>query len=344
MQLDAILEVAIGLVMMWLILSVATMEIQNWLTQVLNTRAKFLEGILLDMFKNNTGLLERFYNHPAIKELGKVDRKGNYKKPTYIPSEVFSRVAMELLTNTSKQGAAAAPETISLNAMADTVKQVKALGPDLKDLAEHLFPGLEQVDALSTSVESIQTKLKQYQDNVEKWFDHNMGNASGWYKENALTMAFLIGLGMAILFNVDTINITQRLWREPTIRQALVAQADTYQLQTGTTNITQVPGFFDSLAMPIGWTTIPTADQSACQHFVTFTAEAEVAFRVGNECRALVNIPPVNNIFGWVIKILGFVLSAFAARQGAPFWFDMLKKLVNLRSSLQSPKQEEAKG
>ena len=344
MQLDAILEVAIGLVMMWLILSVATMEIQNWLTQVLNTRAKFLEGILLDMFKNNKGLLERFYNHPAIKELGKYDRKGNYKKPTYIPNDVFSRVTMELLTNTSKQGAAAAPETISLSAMADTVKQVKALGPDLKDLAEHLFPGLEQVDALSTSVDSIQTKLKQYQDNVEKWFDHNMGSASGWYKENALTMAFLIGLGLAVAFNVDTINITERLWREPTIRQALVAQADTYQLQPGTANITQVPGFFDSLAMPIGWTTIPTVDQTACQHAVTFTAEAEVAFRVGNECRALVNIPPVNDIFGWVIKILGFVLSAFAARQGAPFWFDMLKKLVNLRSSIQSPSQEEAKG
>jgi len=40
MQLDAILEVAIGLIMLWLILSVATMEIQNWLTQVLNISSK----------------------------------------------------------------------------------------------------------------------------------------------------------------------------------------------------------------------------------------------------------------------------------------------------------------
>ena len=39
MQLDAILEVAIGLVMMWLILSVATMEAQNWLGKIL-TRAQ----------------------------------------------------------------------------------------------------------------------------------------------------------------------------------------------------------------------------------------------------------------------------------------------------------------
>lgn len=345
MQLDAILEVAIGIVMMWLILSVATMEIQNWLTQVLNTRAKFLEEILLEMFKNEKGLLDRFYNHPAIKELGKFDRKGNYKKPTYIPNDVFSRVTMELLTSTSKQYASAAPETISLSAMADAVKQVKEISPELKDLAEHLFPGLdEHVNTLSTSVESVQNKLKQYQDNVEKWFNHNMDNASGWYKENALTMAFLIGLGLAVAFNVDTINITERLWREPTIRQALVAQADTYQLQEGTANITQVPGYFDSLTMPIGWTSIPATDQTACKQFVSFTANAEIAFRMGNECRALVNVPPVNDFIGWVIKILGFVISAFAARQGAPFWFDMLKKLVNLRSNIQSPKQDEAKG
>jgi hypothetical protein len=344
MQLDAILEVAIGLVMMWLILSVATMEIQNWLTQVLNTRAKFLEEILLEMFKNDKGLLERFYNHPAVKELGKVDRKGNYTKPTYIPEDVFSRVVMELLTTTSKQGASAAPESISLSTMVETVKQVQDLSPELKKLMEHLFPGLEQIDAISTEIENIQNRLKNYQENIEKWFDRNMENASGWYRENALNIAFVIGLVLAVVFNVDTINITDRLWREPTIRQALVAQADTYELEEGTANITEVPGYFDSLAMPIGWASVPASDPSVCIGFVTFTPDAEIAFRAGNECKVLVNVPAVNNIMGWVLKLLGFVISAFAARQGAPFWFDLLKKLVSLRSATQPKKEEEAKG
>jgi hypothetical protein len=344
MQLDAILEVAIGLVMMWLILSVATMEIQNYITQILNTRAKFLEEVLLEMFKNNKGLLERFYNHPAIKELGKVDRKGNYKKPTYIPEEVFSRVAMELLTSASKQGATAMPETISFSKMAETVKQVKDMGPEMNELMEHLFPGLEKAETITTGIEDIQKRLKQYQENVEKWFDHNMENASGWYRENALNVAFTIGLVLSIFFNVDTINITQRLWREPTIRQALVAQADTYELEEGVANITEVRGYFDSLAMPIGWASVQANDPSVCTGFVTITPDAEIAFRSGNECKVMVNIPVVNNIMGWVLKILGFVISAFAARQGAPFWFDLLKKLVNMRSSTQSKKEEEAKG
>jgi hypothetical protein len=344
MQLDAILEVAIGLVMMWLILSVATMEIQSWLVQITNTRAKFLEKTLLEMFKNEKGLLEQFYNHPAIRELGIVDRKGNYKKPTYIPEDVFARVTMQLLTNTSQQGASAVPAAISLSDMAATVKQVKDLSPELKELMEHLFPGLDQQNTISTGIENIQTRLKGYQENVEKWFDHNMDNASGWYKENAASMAFIIGLGLAIAFNVDTINITDRLWREPTIRQALVAQADAYQLPEGTGNITEVPGFFDSLSMPIGWASIPATDASVCKRFITFTADAEIAFRAGNDCKVLVNIPPINNIMGWVLKLLGFAISALAARQGAPFWFDMLKKIVNIRNTTQQEKKEEAKG
>jgi hypothetical protein len=344
MQLDAILEVAIGLVMMWLVLSVATMEIQNWLTQVMNVRAKFLEESLLEMFKGEQDLVDQFYNHPAIKELFQKDRKGNLKKPTWIPNETFSRVAMELLVAASKQKASAAPGAVSFSAMADGVQQVKSMNPELEELMDHLFPGLNQTSAVSFGIEDVQEKLKQYQANVETWFDHNMGKLSGWYKENAMMMAFLIGLGLAIVFNVDTVNITEKLWREPTVRQALVAQADTYQLQEGTANISEVPGYFDSLAMPVGWTSVPAGDASVCRQLVTFTPDGDVAYKAGNECRVLANIPRYNDLWGWIIKLLGFAISAFAARQGAPFWFDMLRRLVSLRSSTQQTKKEEAKG
>jgi hypothetical protein len=342
MQLDAILEVAIGLVMMWLVLSVATMEIQNWLGQILNTRAKHLERSILEMFKGEQGLVDLFYNHPAIKELGKKDRKGNFKKPSYIPNEIFSRVAMELLMNASKQSASAAPGAISFGAMSEGIQQVKDLNPELKDLMDHLFPGMEQAGAVSFGIEDIQEKLKQYQENVETWFDTNMGKVSGWYKENAMTMAFIIGLVVAIVFNVDTINITQRLWREPTIRQALVAQAETYELEEGTVNITEVPGYFDSLAMPIGWVTVPADDPALCNRLLT--GDGQFAIRSGSECSVLVNVPVASDYMGWAIKLVGFLISAVAARQGAPFWFDLLRKLVSLRSTTQPTKKEEAKG
>lgn len=344
MQLDAILEVAIGLVMMWLVLSVATMEIQNWLGQVLNTRAKFLQASLLAMFKNEPALVDQIYSHPAIKELGTFDRKGNYKKPTYIPNEVFARVAMELMMNTSEQSAITAPEEISLKAMANGIEQVQAMNSDLNELMNHLFPGVDKINEANVSIEEIQAKLKQYQENVEKWFDNNMEKASIWYKQNALTTAFFIGLGVSLFFNVDTLNVIQKLWREPTIRQALVAQADTYELEEGVANITEVPGYFDSLAMPVGWTSIPHSDPATCTRLLTFSPAGEIAYRAGNDCRLLVNIPPSYDLMGWFLKVLGLLISGLAARQGAPFWFDLLRKLVSIRGSQQSSKPEEAKG
>ena len=343
MELDAILEVAIGLVMMWLILSVGTMEIQNWIGQKMNVRAKFLEQSLLEMFKGEQGLVKQFYNHPAIKELCKKDKNGNLQKPAYIPNDVFVKVAMEILMKAGKQGPSAPPDAVSFGAMASGAQEVKSMNPELNELMDHLFPGLDQPQAVSFGIEDIQAKLKQYQENVEKWFDHTMENASGWYKENAMTLAFVIGLVLALVFNVDTINITEKLWREPTIRQALVAQADTYQLQEGTANISEVPGYFDSLAMPVGWTSIPAADQSVCQGLVMITPDKQLAYHAGNECRLLVNVPALNDWMGWVSKLVGIIISAFAARQGAPFWFDLLRKLVNLRNATQ-PSKEEAKG
>jgi hypothetical protein len=348
MPLDAILEVAIGMVFAWLILSVATMEIQNWISTRLGTRSKFLEDSILKMFKNEKSLVDQFYNHPAIKELSRYDKKGRLKKPENIPPPVFAEVAVEVLLNAGKKGEEVTPGTMSFDTIQNGINQTKSLNPELSHLIDRIFPtkGKESlgVPGGSTRLEDVNKKVGEYRKNAEKWFDNVMSSASTWYRESALTWAFGIGLALAIFFNIDTINITEQLWREPTVRQALVAQAPNFKLTEGTDNISQVPGYFDGLSMPVGWTSIPAADQSVCTGFATFTADGEIAYYAGNECRVLANIPRYNDWGGWGLKVLGFIISAFAARQGAPFWFDLLRKLVNLRDSTQPKKEEEAKG
>ena len=36
----------------------------------------------------------------------------------------------------------------------------------------------------------------------------------------------------------------------------------------------------------------------------------------------------------WISKLIGFLLTAAATTLGAGFWFDMLKKLINVRASI----------
>lgn len=40
---------------------------------------------------------------------------------------------------------------------------------------------------------------------------------------------------------------------------------------------------------------------------------------------------------GWIIKILGILISALAVSQGSPFWFDLLSKTTNIRLAGQKP-------
>jgi hypothetical protein len=39
----------------------------------------------------------------------------------------------------------------------------------------------------------------------------------------------------------------------------------------------------------------------------------------------------------WIAKVVGLLITAAALTFGAPFWFDLLKKIVSLRSSGSPP-------
>lgn len=341
MPLDAILEVAIGLVFTWLVLSVAVMEIQNWISARLEMRARFLEASILEMFSNQQSLVDQFYAHPAIVALSRLDKKGRLKRPASIPSVVFAETAIEVLLNAGKFGQEVPVGSMSYDRMASSIEETKSTHPDLSRLMDHLFPQSlhKGGKSLPQGMDDFVVRLVVYRANVEKWFDNAMEKASGVYKDNALAWAFGIGLALAVVFNIDTVNITRKLWQEPTIRQALVAQADTYVLEDGIQNIAQAPGYFDSLALPIGWTTVPAPDPSAC--FSHLSPDGKFFFRTGGECRLLVNVPVATDMIGWLVKLMGFVISAFATRQGAPFWYDLLKKLLGMRNTV---KEEQAKG
>ncbi len=44
----------------------------------------------------------------------------------------------------------------------------------------------------------------------------------------------------------------------------------------------------------------------------------------------------------WLFKILGLAVTAIAVSFGAPFWFDLLNKLVNLRQTGKKPDESSA--
>ena len=53
MYLQEILEVAVGLVFMWLVISIAAMTLQEWIGNILSWRAKVLQGEIKEMLNSS---------------------------------------------------------------------------------------------------------------------------------------------------------------------------------------------------------------------------------------------------------------------------------------------------
>ncbi len=142
---------------------------------------------------------------------------------------------------------------------------------------------------------------------VEDWYNSAMDRVSGWYKRRTQAITFMLGIILAIGANADCIGYTKRLSTDASLRQSVVAYAEAAAktdptanangtpTQKITTAITQLNG----IDLPIGWKGVQWDDTT------------------GN----------VQRIFGWL-------LTALAVSLGAPFWFDMLNKIMVIRSTV----------
>jgi hypothetical protein len=145
---------------------------------------------------------------------------------------------------------------------------------------------------------------RAFRADAEAWFDEAMQRLSGWYKRRTQVWLWGLGLTFALLFDVDAIRIADHLWRDQTLRQLLVDQAAKSTPASGVD-----PGAaadqLSSLGLPLGWNGWPSG----------FT--------------------------NWISTLLGLVLTSAAVSLGAPFWFDTLSKLANLRNAGPKPRSSE---
>lgn len=216
--------------------------------------------------------------------------------------------------------------------------------PDLKRAVEAL---INEIGDLGENVESALFRARK---NMEEWFNNGMDRLSGWYKRRAQNMALILGLTLAALLNVDSLQLATQLWRDPSIRQALAAQADALVSQNpqgmnpDAGVLVAINTQINQLNIPIGWvsTSMPTDTSGAIyigdgtQKLCTLQPDSSLdlyGIHFGNQCYPIINTPHLDDLTGWLLKIFGLAISGIAAAQGAPFWFDILKNVVNVRSA-----------
>lgn len=241
-------------------------------------------------------------------------------------------------------------ESSPLGQIREGIAVLGATNPQLKQALESLLLGIGKgEDALAAARQS-----------VESWFDNGTERLSGWYKRHAQKMSLVIGVALAVVLNADSLSLAQTLWREPVMRQALAAQAEAFaqqnedELRPMTANeLAALQLQFTTLNIPIGWVGTPLAADSGggvsmmdgSQKKCTLLPKSPIDYyglKAGSRCYPIINAPAINDPTGILLKLFGLLVSGIAAAQGAPFWFDILKKAINIRSSGANP--SEAKG
>jgi hypothetical protein len=253
-----------------------------------------------------------------------LDKKGNSMHPSYIPNPIFATAAFEVIMNAGRGDKDVAVENISIPEMTENFK----IMVEKNNVLPYVFPNMEKaMEGLKKGTIEFDNMVADYRKNVEGWFDNVMTQSSSWYKIRSQWMAFWIGLSIAVVMNVDTIHVAQKLWQEPTARAVIVAQAQAQvQGETPPENISFSTA--KNLNFPVGWTTTPL-EKNVCRSIDII--DYQLVILSAGQCLSITSIPAFNNLWGIFVKLIGFLLTAAAASQGAPFWFDVLRKLVGVK-------------
>jgi hypothetical protein len=178
---------------------------------------------------------------------------------------------------------------------------------------------------------------------LEDWFNDSMSRVSGWYKRRTQVILFAIGLFVSMALNIDSFSLARQLVTEPAVREALVKQAGAIvehaqsQASTPTTSSDSTAatggtkpamGGLDSMSLKTIQSRIGALQQAGL-----------VSISSGGACSLSARFWPWSSVTKGATcdsdfeAVIGILLTAVALSFGAPFWFDALNKLVNMRQA-----------
>jgi hypothetical protein len=277
---SSVIDVAIGLVFVFLLLSLICSAANEILESFLKRRASNLErGIRELVGKDDSNFIEKLYNHGLINSL----YRGKYKPsrrwmlwkkadlPSYIPARNFALALLDM-----RHSAVELPENIK--------------------------------SALAACERNAGNDAAKLQRNIEDWFNSSMDRVSGWYKRYSQRIVLVMALIIAVLVNADCLQIAKRLSTNAILRQSVGALADsaTTKADASMSPVDRVKidlKTLDDIGLPLGWT----------------HPQGQAPIKFGDAVSE-----------HW----LGWLLTALAVSLGAPFWFDVLNKIIVIRSTV----------
>lgn len=345
MDLTVWVDVALGITIVYLGTSLFVTIINEYIAQFFNLRGRNLFHALGQLIQDQK-LRADLQNIPALKPYfeGLNSRFKRLRGPSisYIDTQVLAQMLLELIAPQSTKTIPAEQQTSlqpspppqpSPPAMPDPGKststgtsfQPREKAEVLQDLAQASID-VNLKRQLMAVVQSASDSMESVTQAVSNWADRSLTMLGEHYKRNMQILSFIVSLFVAGILNIDTLALVEHLYKDKELRTATAEFAIRIQKELQ-------PGAIESC-------TKLSIDEQRKKDECKSIPDLVDAIRLGNQSLGKLPIGWPTTVTDYTpkpLQMVGWFLTALAASLGAPFWFDLLTKLVNVRHGMRRP-------
>ncbi|MFL6447486.1 MAG: hypothetical protein ACJ746_07325 [Bryobacteraceae bacterium] len=322
------LDILLGLSVVMLMVSLIVTVLTEAVTNLLQMRGKhLLQGVIGLLRQVDRDLPEHvvevvattILTHPLIRSHG--SRFGSV-----IHREELTKLVLELAADEGPQRLtpeilAQLTEMLKRNGIVDpkkTLENVRALALQL----ELSHPELSNNLRYSTAF--VQEANSRFVAKIHGWFDQTIDRVSDRFTRATRIVTFCGSLLIALVLQLDTAQLVNRLSEDPNLRGELVKQA----IAVDRGNLTPGPEKSPSL--------LPTFSDPDRKRLRDLVQDDIIEFPTS--IREWTGRWTLDNFF---MKLVGIILTATLLSLGAPFWYGALKNLIRLRSLIAQKDDEQ---
>lgn len=207
---NVILDVVLGLLLIYLVLALLAMKVQEYLVgDLMRRRAGNAHDLVAEAVGNDDAVRAGVMANPLIFALSesKELKRGLFPRgPSAIPPELFARALLiHLNGNTHPSESFPTPQAF----MQSRERESKSVWQSLRAL----LPG---ADGTWTAFEGA----------IARWFREIGERSTGWWQRESQRWALVVAFLLAAVLNVDTMFVAERLAEDPSLRRSLASLAE----------------------------------------------------------------------------------------------------------------------
>lgn len=326
------IDIALGMIVVYLTFALGVTAFNEAVASFLSSRAKWLQRGVAALLTPSSpkGKVElpvgtdAFFRSPFIAMLGSASGADKRFAASYIPPWTMLQGLLDAFNN----GKTEALETIA----------------EIESAAMRLPEGAPIRAAVEGLIAQASGDMEKFRTLVDKWFAEFDEQVRSWYRQKTQYVLVFLSAIVAGTLNLDTIQLVRQLSVDDKTRSALVVKAVDASAKTDLKQLldkTALDAAEKELSAlqaesPPAKEKVEAARKRLSEELARFDkAGADLikglatdGLQLGWSAVAFGGMGP----YEWALKLIGLLLSAAALSLGAPFWFDLLKKVASIRS------------